>query len=44
VILRTSAFRGHYELVLPGAALDTGKVKVEVRRADKLRVSFRLAR
>lgn len=40
----TAAFRGHYELALPGAALNAGKVKVEVRRTDKLRVSFRLAR
>ena len=37
-----AAFRGHYELVLPGPALDTGKLKVEVRGVDKARVSYRL--
>lgn len=40
----TAAFRGHYELVLPGPPLDTGRLKVEVRRADKLRISHRVAR
>lgn len=39
-----AAFRGHYELALPGPALDTGKLKVEVRGVDKARVSYRLPR
>lgn len=38
----SAAFRGHYELVLSGPALDSGKLKVEVRRSEKMRVSFRL--
>ena len=38
------AFRGHYELVLPGPPLDSGKLKVEVPRGEKLRISFRIGR
>lgn len=37
----SNSFRGHYELTLPGPAVATGKLKVEVKRDDKLRVSFR---
>ena len=37
-------FRGYYELVLPGPALDSGKLKVEVPRGEKLRISYRTAR
>lgn len=40
----TEAFRGHYELVLPGPALDMGKLKVEVRSGEKPRVSYRIGR
>jgi VWFA-related protein len=40
----TQAFRGHYEVVLSGAPLEAGKLKVEVRRAEKPRVSYRIAR
>ncbi len=39
----TAAFRGNYELLLPGAALDSGRLKVEVRSAEKPRVSYRVA-
>ena len=38
------AFRGHYELVLPGPPLGSGKLKVEVPGSEKPRISFRIAR
>lgn len=38
-----STFRGHYELTVPGAALDPAKLKVEVKRDEKPRVSYRPA-
>ena len=37
-------FRGYYELVLPGPPLDSGKLKVEVPRGEKLRISYRTTR
>ena len=38
-----SAFRGHYELALPGPPPETGRLKVEVTRGEKMRVGCRLA-
>ncbi len=37
-------FRAYYELVLPGPPLDSGKLKVEVPRREKLRISYRTTR
>lgn len=36
-----ASFRGHYELTLPGPALDSGKLKVEVKRDERPRISYR---
>lgn len=36
-----AAFRGHYELMVPGL-VEGGKLKVELRRGEKMRVAYRL--
>jgi VWFA-related protein len=36
-----AGFAGHYELTLPGAPLDAARLKVEVKRDERPRVSFR---
>lgn len=40
----SQSFRGHYELALPGPPLDTGKLKVEVRRLERPKIGYRVGR
>jgi VWFA-related protein len=39
----TGLFQGHYELTLPGGSLESGRLRVQVPRGDKYRISYRIA-